>query len=225
MSKRVSGILLVVVLLLTFTYAGAEDLSGMSDDDLLDLRLQINNELAARLEAREIPEGSTIADLFPDHILAMKVRDAIGAISTKDPVTQDELDSIRTIAVNGAVSGETHEFKDLTGIDYLRNLETLRIVRQPEFTEIPEAIGNCVHLRVLDFRSCGFKTLPASICNLLALEELDASYGELESLPDDIGNLESLKKLNISNTKITSLPASIRNLSLEKFIRDGLELD
>ena len=225
MRKSVIAILLLVVILFVFTYSTAEELAEMTNDELLDLRLQINIELAGRKAEQEIPEDSTIADLFPDHFLAMKVRDAIGAISTNDPVTQEELDTIETISINGSVAGETNEFKDLTGIEYLRNLKTLRIVRQPEFTEIPDSIGSCMYLRVLDFRSCGIKTLPAVICDLTDLEEIDLAYSELESLPDDIGNLEQLKEIDISNTNVTALPESIRNLSLEKFRRDGLNLD
>lgn len=225
MSKYVISILLLVAMLFAITYAGAEDLSKMSTEELIQLRQDINNELASRNTPTEVPEGAAIADLFPDHILAMKVRDAVGAISTKDPITQEELDTIKTISINGAVSGETHEFKDLTGIDYLRNVVELHIVRQPDFVEMPESIEKCIHLKVLDLRSCGLKTLPAAICNLTALEELKVSSSELESLPDDIGNLESLKKLDISYTKVTELPVSIRNLSLEKFNREGLDLD
>jgi len=225
MSKSVRALLLVVVLVFSFHYATAEDLSSMTDEELLELRMEINNELAARKEAAEIPEGSTIADLFPDHILAMKVRDAIGAISTKDPVTQDELDTIRTISVNGAVSGETHDLKDVTGIEYLRNLEAIHFVRQDNLTELPDSIGSCVHLRVIDLRSSGIKELPNSICDLIELQELDVSYSELDKLPDDIGNLQALKELDISHTKIMELPASIRNLTLDKFRREGMDLD
>jgi len=225
MSKSVTALLLVVVLLFSLTYATAEDLSSMSTEDLMQLRQNINDELANRKTVPDLKEGSTIADLFPDHILAMKVRDAIGAISTKDPVSQDELDKIDTISIDGAVVGETNDFKDLTGIEYLRNLETLRIVRQPGCTVIPDSIGNCVHLRELDITSCGIKILPASICDLQELRKLRLRYSDVETLPDDIGNLQSLKDLDISNTKITSLPASIRNLDLDRFSREGLDID
>jgi len=225
MSKTAKAILLVVLLVFSFHYAVAEDLTAMTDEELLDLRLKINLELAARMEAVIVPEGMTIAEIFPDPVLAIKVRDEIGAISTKDAVTQKELDTIRYIAVNGAVSGETHDLKDLSGIEYLRNLETIRFVRQENLTSIPEAIENCVHLREIDLRSCGITVLPNSICNLLKLKELDLSGNPLTALPDDIGNLQSLKELDISYTKITELPASIRNLSLEDFRRQGLDLD
>ena len=225
MKRILTSILLVVVMLFSCTYATAEDITEMSTEELLDLRLQINNELSSRNTPAEIPEGSSIADLFPDRILAMKVRDAIGAISTKDQVTQDELDSIKTISVNGNVAGETEDFKDLTGINYLRNLEVLRIVSQRGCVEIPDSIRNCVHLRELDFRSTGIKTLPAGICDLVELEEIDLDCSDLEALPEDIGNLQSLKELYISYTKVTSLPASIRNLNLEKFSRNGLDID
>lgn len=225
MRKSVIATLLVVAMTFAFTYATAENYSEMTTDELLAIRAEINDELSARYQQPEIEDGTAIADLFPDRYLAMKVRDAIGAISTKDPITQDELDSITSISIDGATSGETTEFKDLTGIGYLQNLKTLRIIRQPECTVIPDEIGNCIYLEELDIRSSGFKTLPDEICNLIYLEKIIANYSELESLPDDIGNLESLRKLDISHTNVKALPTSIRNLTLDSFKRDGLDLD
>ena len=61
MKRWFSVLLLMVVGLILVHYAVAEDLSAMTDDELLDLRLQINDELASRLEPAEAPEGSSAA--------------------------------------------------------------------------------------------------------------------------------------------------------------------
>lgn len=215
----------LVAFLLMLTVASAEfDVFSMTDDELLAIRLQINEELSSRAQKKEIQEGSTIADLFPDHYMAMKVRDEVGAISTKDPVTQEDLDRVERLDVSGYSDGAS-ELKELTGIGYLTNLDYLSVYDQPGFSDVPDEIANCVHLRRIDFRRTGIKMLPASFCSLPGLQYLDMANSALEVLPDDIGNLTSLKELDISGTKVNALPASIRSLSLEKFLRDGLDLD
>lgn len=216
--------LLAAFLLMPILALAEMDVSSMTDDELLAIRLQINEELASRNTMPEIPEGTTIADLFPDHYMAMKVRDEVGAISTKDPVTQEDLDRVERLDVSGYSDGAS-ELNELTGIGYLTNLDYLSVYDQPGFSDIPDEIANCVRLRRIDFRRTGIKTLPASFCNLPGLQYLDMANSALEALPDDIGNLTLLKELDISGTKVTALPASIRSLSLEKFLRDGLDLD
>ena len=215
---------LVVCSLMPILALAEMDVSSMTDDELLAIRLQINEELASRNTMPEIPEGTTIADLFPDHYMAMKVRDEVGAISTKDPVTQEDLDRVERLDVSGYSDGSS-ELKELTGIGYLTNLDYLSVYDQPGFSDVPDEIANCVRLRRIDFRRTGIKMLPASFCNLPGLQYLDMANSALEALPDDIGNLTLLKELDISGTNVTALPASIRSLSLEKFLRDGLDLD
>jgi Leucine-rich repeat (LRR) protein len=223
--KKILAIVLVLLASMVVVANAEMDVSGMTDEELYSLRLQINKELASRIEITEVPDGATIAELFPDPILARKIRDSIGAISTKDHVTQEQLDTIKYITINGNWAGETEDFSDLSGIEYLPNLVGITIVRQKLFTVIPDSIGKCTHLKSLDLRYCGLTKLPDTICNLIALEEIDVSYNELTELPKDIGNLSNLKELDISFTKITELPESIYNLHLEKFERTGLDLD
>lgn len=221
--KRVFIILLLAVVLLASTAQAytATDLANMSTDELLALRAEINNEIAARYEPPVIEEVKTLIEIFPDEYLAKLIRDEIGLFSTKDQVSLDQLKKIEYIWIFNSDKGVT----SLEGIQYLTNLVSLQIDFQKSLTYIPEEIGNLSHLKVFDVTYCPIDKLPDSFCNLTNLEEAKFYYTNLEKLPDDIGNLKSLKELDISNTKIKELPASIYNLHLERFGREGLDLD
>ena len=220
MTKSVIATLLVVVMLICCTYAAAEDLTGMSTDELLNLRLQINNELASRNTLQEIQEGSTIADLFPDPVLAKCVRDKVGAFTVNDVVTQEKLDSVDTIAFTNTDSG----IQSLEGIGHLHGMWQLVFHNQDHLTSIPDEIENCTSLERFAISCKNITAIPDSICNLPLLNDLDLSYTPISELPADIGNLTGLKELDISHTKITSLPASIYALELDTFNREGLDL-
>jgi hypothetical protein len=61
--KRVSVILLVFVMIFSMAYAESIDLTGMSVEDLSDLRSAIDEELLKRDEAVFIPDGSYVVGL------------------------------------------------------------------------------------------------------------------------------------------------------------------
>ena len=215
-------LLLVVVFLASMAQATAEtNLTEMSTEDLLALRAEINNEIAARYEPPVIEEGKKLIEVFPDKTLARFVRDQVGLFSTNDRITQDQLDTITRIDFDGWYD----DVLSLEGIQYLTNLKYLRLWREKEMCEIPEKIGDLQNLKQIDFHWCGITHVPDSICNLTNLEELTLYGMDIEELPEDIGNLQSLKKLNIGDTKIKELPSSIYNLKLEEFGRDHLDLD
>ena len=222
MKMKIAALLSLVVLLLSGHYAAAEglDLSSMADDDLLALRIRINEELASRKAAQEVPEGSTIADLFPDPVLAKCIRDEVGAFSVNDAVTQEKLDTVSTISFTNTDSG----IQSLEGIGYLHGMWQLVLHNQNQLQNVPDEIENCISLERFMLSCRSIKTVPDTICNLPLLRVLDLSYTSVSELPADIGNLTTLKELDISHTNITSLPASIYNLTLDKFEREGLDL-
>lgn len=220
MTKSVIAILLLVVMLFSCTYATTEDLTGMSTEDLLDLRLQINNELAARYEPVTLEGAVPISEIFPDHGFALFVRDEVGAFSIKDTVTQDALDRITNIFINSSAE----EVKSIEGIQYLRNVERVTIVSQKGLTDIPDEICELQALRSLELATNGIKSLPDSICNCPSLVRLEIDYNPIDHLPDDIGNLSTLEYLDISGTNIKELPQSIYLLQLKEFGRKGLDL-
>ena len=215
-----------VLVLLLFSAAIAEyDLSGMTDEELYELRAAINTELGERrAELLSIEEGITIAQIFPDPWLAKNIRDKLGKFSTNDVVTQAELDTITRLSISGNTTDHIQVIS-LEGIQYLRNLDSLEIRNQNSVTSIPDWVSSLTHLKTLEFSQCDIDYLPDFVCDLVSLKSLDMSRTNISALPEDIGNLVNLKSLNISYTNITSLPESIYNLNLDKFNRSGLDLD
>jgi len=219
--KKVFCIVLILLASLVGVANAETDVTSMTDEELYSLRLQINQELAVRNKAITIPEGSTIADLFPDTVFAKQIRDSIGAFSINDIVTQERLSTVESVHFLNKNDGLTN----LEGIQYLTNLRSLLLYYQSELREIPDTIGKLFYLREISFEKCGISKLPDSICNLANLSWFNISNTDISSLPDDFGNLSALKELDISYTKISELPISIYNLELNTFKRDGLDFD
>lgn len=219
MSKCVISILLLVAMLFAITYAGAEDLSKMSTEELIQLRQDINNELAARAEQATLEAGKTIIDVFPDKNIAIKMRDEMGAFSINDPVTDEMLESVTYIFINDMNLG----IESLEGVQYLPKLKSIEVIYEPTLTQLPDLSG-LKFLYELDFTHCGLTELPDWICNCQALEKIEVDFNPVKNLPENIGNLSTLKELDISYTEITELPASIKNLKLKEFNRKGLDL-
>lgn len=220
MKKTICIVLVLLVSLIAVANAET-DMSSMTDEELYALRVQINQELASRNRNTNIPEGATIADLFPDTVFAKQIRDSIGAFSINDIVTQERLSKVDSVHFLNKNDGLTN----LEGIQYLTNLRSLLLYYLSGLNEIPEEIGELLYLREISFEKCGISKLPDSICNLVNLTWFDISYTDISSLPNDFGNLSALKELDISHTRITSLPESIYSLTLEKFEREGLDFD
>ena len=220
--KKVICIVLVLLVSSMIAVAYAEtDISSMTDEELYALRLQINQELADRNKTATIPDGATIADLFPDPVLAKYVRDEVGAFTVDTVVTQEKLDKVQKISFTNTDSG----IKSLEGIGYLHGMWQLILHNQDHLINVPEEIGNCISLKRIMLSCKNVTAIPDSICNLPLLNYLDLSYSSISELPADIGNLANLKDLDISHTKITSLPESIYSLELDTFKRSGLDLD
>lgn len=217
-------LLIVIIVLMLPLCVGAEDLSAMSTEDLLALRLAVNNELAGRIESAEAPEGSTIGDLFPDVWIARHIRDELGKLSTGETVTQEELDTITEIYISGQTSDRI-QVSSLEGLQYLHGLKRIDIIQQDGISEIPEWIGTLQDLIFVRFYLCPVTSVPDSICDLSNLRTLILAHTKITDLPDDIGNLTSLTNLSIAHTQITKLPSSIYNLTLDKFDREGLDID
>jgi hypothetical protein len=88
-----------------------------------------------------------------------------------------------------------------------------------ELTELPEAIGQLIHLKVLKLGGISWMnennrltTLPESLSNLSQLQKLDLSNNQLTTLPESLGNLSKLQELYLSNNQLTMLPESLGNL-------------
>lgn len=79
---------------------------------------------------------------------------------------------------------------------------------------LPDSIGELVHLRCLKITLNNLTSLPKSIGKLTNLKELDIGNNQLLSVPDSIGLLTNLRELNLSSNQLSILPSTIKNMKL-----------
>lgn len=222
----------------------AEDYSTYSKEELEIKRQELIHELSlitsaygSKVKTEKLTDSSSeslgsIQSLFPDENFAMFIRDELNKFSISQPVTQKELDTIKSLKLGGLYD---YQAADLTGIRYLRNLQTLEVKSQKKctvlsdeiceltklskidislssITSLPENIGNCSNLTSIVALCSELTSLPDSLTNLVNLQTLNLLGNDsLSSLPENIGNLINLKSLNMELTSLVSLPASICN--------------
>lgn len=76
-------------------------------------------------------------------------------------------------------------------------------------TELPDEIGDLVHLESLDLSYNNIEQLPSSICNLKNLRDLLLLRNKIQKLPALIGSLANLKMLDISYNPLVNIPQHI----------------
>jgi Leucine-rich repeat (LRR) protein len=97
-------------------------------------------------------------------------------------------------------------FPDMSG---MTSLEVLNLHTVEKLTALPESIGVCTQLRVLDLWNSEVTALPETIVTCTQLETLDLYSNGLEALPEAIGELTQLTNLGVHSNALTSVPASI----------------
>nr|POF11751.1 putative disease resistance rpp13-like protein 1 [Quercus suber] len=80
-------------------------------------------------------------------------------------------------------------------------------------TELPEILGQLIHLRYLDLSHTLIRELPRSTCSLYNLQTLLlSSCHNLTVLPDNIGDLVNLRHLDVTETSLREMPLEFGRL-------------
>ena len=95
-------------------------------------------------------------------------------------------------------------------LPHIPKIESIQLPRTwrklPSINSIPDAIGRCRNLRVLNLKShYGLKSISPEIGNCTQLTSINVAYSNLNALPDAFHLLSSLNTLNISGTGIRYL--------------------
>ncbi|XP_048444105.1 putative disease resistance protein RGA3 [Pyrus x bretschneideri] len=130
-------------------------------------------------------------------------------------LTKNECLILDTEGIDNEIEALGEKVHHLTLIFWTLNL------RNSGITEVPEEIGELIHLRHIDLSwNDGLKILPDSICELYNLYTLRLCHcRSFEKLPDNMGKLISLKHMYIGECrKLEYLPKGIRRIKKLKTI-------
>ena len=86
-------------------------------------------------------------------------------------------------------------------------------LRKQKLTAIPKDVFKFTHLQELNLSRNKITNLPSALFKLTNLEVLDVSANKIDTLPSGIGKLVNIKKLILNQNVITQLPKTIGNLS------------
>lgn len=216
--KRMISILLSLCLLAFSVVAQAEQEKNTNVEELLTERdelitklSEINAAYGSAIKEQQLSEENVgsqenlgaISSLFPDETFAMFIRDKLNKFSISQPVSQAELDTITDVNGNGF---SNYPIADLTGISYLRFVNTIDVGWQHKCLIIPDEVCQLKYLKKIDMDYSGITSLPEDIGNVTTLQSITAQESKITKLPDSFTKLVDLRTFNFYNSQLTSLP-------------------
>ncbi|CAA7400549.1 unnamed protein product [Spirodela intermedia] len=109
-----------------------------------------------------------------------------------------------------------------------RDLKLLKVVdlEGALFDELPEEVGDLIHLRYLCLKNTGITSLPSSVAKLRHLQCLDAKWTEIKTMPRGVWKIEALRQVIVpEKVEPEMLVAGLSNLQVLKEVRAGRWID
>ncbi|XP_024310387.1 putative disease resistance protein At1g50180 [Brachypodium distachyon] len=140
-----------------------------------------------------------------------KLRSFICRISEQVQGNKDKKQSQGSGAGQGQEKKQSRSSRDLYDLKFLRGSKFLRVLSMEgsNLTELPDEIGDMIHLRYLRVACTHLKNLPSSIKKLLNLQTLDISGTDIDKIDQDFWLIKTLRHVLARKLK---LPASVGNM-------------
>merc|ERR1711871_327039 len=97
------------------------------------------------------------------------------------------------------------------------SIKAIKLSRN-RFRRLPENIGRCKHLEVLDLDSNRLVEIPEGCCNFRRLQRIDISNNMIESLPENLGLCADIKRFVAHTNKLKYLPSTLGNCPYMEYI-------
>ncbi|PKI43569.1 hypothetical protein CRG98_036061 [Punica granatum] len=155
-------------------------------------------------QPRAVVVGGSIAGVSCAHTLALAGWDVVVLEKLRGPPTGSS---------TGVGVGLPEEIGSLEALEelFLSNCS-------PDFTTLPDSIGNLKSLVVLDIYYVRIVTLPDTIGKLKKLKHLLLRSCWIERLPETLGDIQTLVQLDLQFTYTAQLPDSIGRLKKLQYL-------
>jgi len=146
-----------------------------------------------------------ISDIFPDTVLASFIAEHLGK-TVEQKILCEELHLLRNLVYRAE---KKEQIRDFSGIEYLGNLEVIRLSHLTELKTIPPVLQELQNLKVLEFSHGWLRDIPDWIFAIPRLERLNFSQQQIADVSGEIGKAKRLRVFNISGNNVTFLPREI----------------
>ncbi|CAA7400528.1 unnamed protein product [Spirodela intermedia] len=109
-----------------------------------------------------------------------------------------------------------------------RDLKLLKVVdlEGALFDELPEEVGDLIHLRYLCLKNTGITSLPSSVAKLRHLQFLDAEGTRIRTMPRGVWKIAALRQVLIPpEVELNMVEAGLRSLQVLKVVGAGSWID
>ncbi|KAF7840412.1 putative disease resistance RPP13-like protein 1 [Senna tora] len=132
-----------------------------------------------------------------------------------------EKESLRALVVKNMNSSQQMTETHINTLMLSKCLRVLSIRGFTNLEELPDSIGELIHLRYLDLSSTNIERLPESLCKLHNLQTLKLEHCQfLTLLPNSMQDLVNLRHLDVSGTSLREMPKGIGKLKNLQFLSD-----